>query len=265
MLPFGVTTVEFALVTFASALVGILLVVGASKYVRASLIAAFALGIYLWYFMDTLGDANYLDVNGGPVASAVLLSLVTLFVIGVVAFFALDGSVFSLGKGVGEGGMMVACLVALALGLHGLGEGADFGFTAAQTPTTTLLGAFGGLAEGASWALHKMLEPAIAAAVYVAVTQGQPRRATERLVDVLTLAAVFVTPAVVGAAAGYFVVFDHTYVFALGLGASTYALGRLGKPLVASGAEAQKWLSVKMALALVVGFLLIFLAALLHS
>ena len=265
MLPFGVTTVEFALVTFVSALVGILVAIGASRYIRSSVIAAFALGIYLWYFTDTLGDANYLGVNSGPAASAELYSLVVLFVIGVIAFFALDGSVFSLSEGLSERRVLVACLAALALGLHGFGEGADFGFTAAQTPTTSLLGAFGGLAEGASWALHKLLEPMIAAAIYVALTGGKPRRASERLVDALALTGVFAVPAVVGAATGYFVVFDHTYAFALGLGASTYALGRLGKPLIASGDGAQRWLSFKMALALVIGFLLIFLAALLHS
>ena len=69
MLPFGITDVEFALVTFLSALIGVSLIIGASRFVRVRYLAAFALGVYLWFFPDTLGGANYLDVVGGFVYS----------------------------------------------------------------------------------------------------------------------------------------------------------------------------------------------------
>ncbi len=265
MLPFGVTALEFASVTFASAFVGISVIVGVSSLVKVRILAAFALGIYLWYFTDTLGGANYLGVNNGPAYSSEMVSLVALFIVGVLAFFVLDGRIFTTEGESPRYGMLVAALAALALGLHGFGEGADFGYTAAQTQSSSLLGAFGGVAEGASWVLHKMLEPAIAAVTYVAFAGVGSKKNADKLIDAVALAALFAIPAVVGSVLGYYLNFDHTYVFALGLGASIYALARVGRPLYAQDGEAARGKSLKMAIAAVIGFLLIFLAALLHS
>jgi hypothetical protein len=264
VLPFGVTAVEFGLVTFVSALVGISLVIGASRFLRTRYLAAFALGVYLWYFTDTLGDANYLGVNGGFTLNTELVSLVLLFIVGLFVFFALDKRIFTTGEAAGYGALAVGALAALALGFHGFGEGADFGFTAAQTPSNSLFDAFGGLLPSASWVLHKMAEPTIAAVAYVAVTGPGSKKATVKVVDALILSTVFVIPAVIGSVAGYYTTFDHTYVFALGLGTSVYALARVGRALYAPGEGAESWLSLKMALAAVLGFLLIFMAALLH-
>ena len=264
MLPFGVTDLEFSIVTFISALVGILLIIGASSFIKPRFIAAFAFGVYLWYFTDTLGDANYLDVNQGAVFSVELVSLVTLFAIGVIVFFALDGRIFTMGEETAKYGMMVALLAALALGLHGFGEGADFGYTAAQTPSNTLLDAFGGLGPSASWVLHKMFEPTIAAACYVAFAGVGAKKPVDKLVDSLTLATVFVIPAIVGSIAGYYLTFDHTYVFALGLGVSVYAVARVARSMFSGAAEASSGFSLKMAIAVVIGFVCIFISALLH-
>jgi hypothetical protein len=264
MLPFGATVVEFGLVTFVSALVGISLVIGVSRFLKMKFLAAFALGVYLWYFTDTLGDANYLGVNEGFTFSPELFSLVVLFVIGLTVFFALDRRMFTTGEPAGYGALAVGAVAALALGLHGFGEGADFGFTAAQTPFGTLFDAFGGITASASWVLHKMLEPTIAAVCYVSLAVPGARKASVRVTDALVLATVFVIPPVVGSVVGYYTTFDHTYVFALGLGTSVYALARVGKSLYSPSEGADSWLSVKMALAAVLGFLLIFLAALLH-
>ena len=265
MLPFGITTVEFALVTFLSALTGISLMIAASRFVKARFLAAFSLGVYLWYFTDTLGDANYLDVLNGPAFSWNLVALLALFAVGLLVFIGADGGVFSAEGGAKKYGMLVAAAVALAVGLHGFGEGADFGFTAAQTHINTLLGAFGGLTEGASWMLHKAVEPSMAAACYVALAGGGPKKLADRVIDASTMAAVFVAPAVAGSVVGYFTSFDHTYAFALGLGASVYALARIGKMLYTPHGETQRGLSVKMAVSFLVGFALIFLAALLHA
>jgi len=265
MLAFGVNAVEFALVTLASAFVGISFVVGIAGLVKTRFLAAFALGVYLWYFTDTLGDANYLSVNNGPVYSSELVSLVALFMLGLLVFFALDGKTFTVGEAAGKYGMLVAALAALALGLHGFGEGADFGYTAAQTQNSSLLGTFGGITEGASWVLHKMLEPTIAAVCYVAFAGTETETNADKLIDAASLATIFVIPAVVGSVVGYYLSFDHTYVFALGLGASVYALARAGKALYASDGGTTRRLSLKMAIAAIIGFLLIFVAALLHS
>ena len=264
MLPFGITDLEFSLVTLVSAFVGIALITGLSRWVSARLLAAFALGVYFWYFTDTLAGANYLDVNSGFSLSVGLVSLVLLFVVGLFVFFGVGGGIFS-GESAGATGMFVALLAALALGIHGMAEGADFGFTASQTPSSTILDAFGGLAPSVSWVLHKMLEPTAAAACYVALTGHGNKNASGRMFDALTLSVVFVTPAVVGSIAGYFTPINTTYLYALGLGTSVYALAWVGKALYAPVAGNQSWLSMKVAAAVLLGFLFIFISALLHS
>jgi hypothetical protein len=147
--------------------------------------------------------------------------------------------------------------------LHGMAEGADFGITAAQTPSNSLIDAFGGLAPSVSWVFHKMLEPTVVAAAYVSLAKPEQRKPSDRIVDALALAAVFVIPAVIGSVAGYFTSFDYTYIYALGLGTSVYAFARVGRSLYSEGETTL--LSLKMALAMTLGFMLIFLAALLHS
>lgn len=263
VLPFGITAFELAVVTFISAFFGIAAVVGGSNYLRTRFLAAFAFGVYLWYFTDSLGGANYLNVNGGLAFSFELVLAVVLFAVGLVAFFALDGKVFAPGELSQKYGMMISALVALALGLHGAGEGADFGYTAAQTPSSLLLGAFGGIYAGASWVMHKMLEPTIIAACYVAFVGT--KKGMDKVVDALTLATIFVIPVVVGSVLGYYTSFDHSYIFALGLGASIYAATRVARPMFSTDGADQSGLSVKMSVAALIGFLLIFIAALLHS
>ncbi len=265
VLPFGITALELAVVTFISAFFGIAAVVGGSKFVRTRFLAAFAFGVYLWYFTDTLGGANYLNVNGGLAFSVELGLAVVLFALGLGAFFAFDGKVFALGDLTPKYGMMISALVAVALGLHGAGEGTDFGYTAAQTPSSLLLGAFGGLYAGASWVLHKMLEPTIIAVCYVAYAGTGAKKGMDKVVDALTLAGLFVIPVVVGSVLGYYTSFDHSYIFALGLGASVYAAARITRPMFSLDGAAQSGLSVRMSVAVLIGFLLIFTAALLHS
>ena len=263
VLPFGVTDTEFALVTFLSAFVGISLVVWGSLAVKTRYLAAFALGVYLWFFTDTLSGANYLDDTAGFVYSPYLASLVALFVLGLTVFFAFDGKMFTTGGSLTRGALAVGALVAVAMGLHGMAEGAAFGTTAAQTPSSSLIPAFGGFAASVSWVFHKMTEPTVAAVAYVAVAGPGSRKPSDRVVDALILAAVFVFPAIVGSVAGYATPFDVTYIYALGLGTSVYALARVARGLYSEGSDS--WLSVKMALAAVLGFLCLFSAALLHS
>ena len=264
MLPFGTTDTEFAVVTFLSAFVGVSLVVWGSLVVKARYLAAFALGVYLWFFTDTLSGANYLDITGGFAYSPYLASLLILFAAGLLAFFAFDGRLFAGGGPSARGAMAIGALAALAMGVHGMAEGAAFGATATQTPSSSLIDAFGGFGASASWAFHKMIEPTVAAAAYVTIASPGPRRPSDRVVDSLVLAAAFVVPAVIGSVAGFLASFDVTYIYALGLGASVYPFVRMGRALY-SGEGSGSWSSVKMGLAAVLGFLLIFMAALLHS
>ncbi|HUI24018.1 MAG TPA: hypothetical protein VLY82_06475, partial [Nitrososphaerales archaeon] len=75
---------------------------------------------------------------------------------------------------------------------------------------------------------------------------------------------VFVLPGVIGAATDYYWLYDTTYFFAFGLGTSLYAVVRLAGPLFSETVQA-RWDSMKIAVAVVVGFLCLYSAALLHS
>ena len=140
-----------------------------SRGVKVRYLAAFALGVYLWFFTDTLSGANYLDVNGGFVYSPYVVSLVALFIAGLAVFFVFDRRLFSSAESPTRGALAVGALAALALGLHGMAEGVAFGTTAAQTSSSSLIEAFGGFDASISWVFHKMVEPTVAAAAYVAV------------------------------------------------------------------------------------------------
>jgi hypothetical protein len=47
-------------------------------------------GLYLWFFSDTVGDANLLRVNEGFTGGVFHAALVVSFVIGLLAIFSLD-------------------------------------------------------------------------------------------------------------------------------------------------------------------------------
>ena len=65
-------------------MVGLSMVAGVAKYVSARALAAFALGIYFWFFSDTIGDSWYLGVNSSFGRGAEYWVLVILFVVGVL-------------------------------------------------------------------------------------------------------------------------------------------------------------------------------------
>ena len=160
--------------------------------------------------------------------------------------------------------LAIPLLVAVAVGIHGFGEGAAFGATASATSSVTLLDTFGGLSSAVAFLLHKALEPMLVGACYVVYSWDHAKDAAGRLKDILLLTAIFSIPAIVGAAAAYYVDFDSSYAFALGTGTSIYAAVRLAKPLYAGG-DAVSSDSVKVAVLIVLGFTCLYLAALLHQ
>ena len=264
MLPFLTSFLAMVAALVIPAIVGLLLVSGAGKVVNPRYIAAFALGLYFWFFSDTIGDAAFLDVNAGFGGGTVQLALVLLFVIGVFLVFSIDRETFqsgSLAEGLGFG---VPLLVAFAVGFHGFGEGAAFTATAATTPATSLLDAFGGTSAAAAFVIHKALEPMMIGAAYLVYAKDHARNSTGLVRDILVLTLVFVLPGVIGAATDYYWLYDTTYFFAFGLGTSLYAVVRLVKPLFSETVQA-RWDSTKVAVAVVVGFLCLYSAALLHS
>jgi len=244
-------------------MLGLLIISGVAKIANPKYLVAFALGLYFWFFSDTIGDAAYLDVNAGFGGGAVQVALVLLFVIGVLLVFSIDREAFGPGAS-SQLGFGIPLLVAFALGFHGLGEGAAFTATAATTPATGLLDAFGGITAASAFILHKALEPMMIGAAYWVYAKGHAKNTTGYAKDILLLTLVFVLPGVVGAATDYFLLYDTTYFFAFGLGTSLYAAVRLAKPLFwdTGGPDLE---STKIAIAMIVGFLCLYGAALLHS
>jgi zinc transporter ZupT len=165
-------------------------------------------------------------------------------------------------------GFAIPLLVAFAVGMHGFGEGAGIGATAATSPSTNLLDAFGGLSAAAGFLLHKALEPMMVGAAYWVYAKDHAKSMAGRLTDILVLTLAFTLPGIIGGASSYYIVqvfpsADFTYVFAFGLGTSMYAAVRLARPLFEGTASKSE--SVRVALAVLLGFTCLYLAALLHS
>ena len=149
--------------TLAPGFVGLLLIMLAGNFMKAKYLAAYAIGIFLWFFVDTIGGSASLDVNSGFNGGGGQIALAGLFAIGLLFFFVLDRkrNILSPQLAIGKYGFVIPILVAAAVGIHGLGEGAAFGGTASTTSEVSLLDAFGGYTGGVAYVLHKMLEPMI--------------------------------------------------------------------------------------------------------
>lgn len=102
-------------------------------------------------------------------------------------------------------------------------------------------------------------------ACYAAYTKSAGRSKALWVRDMVLLSIVFVFGSVVGAAAGYFVAVDTTYFFALGTGTSIYAAMRLVGPLFTPAWSTSSREVMRIAIALLLGFLAIYTAALFHS
>ena len=265
MLDFASSFLAWLASTAIPAFVGLLIITGAGKFVRSKLLVAFAFGIFLWFFVDTISGSANLYVNLGFGGGLDQFAIFALFAIGVVLLFFADPKMFS-GDSAGESfDLRIPLLVAIAVGVHGIGEGTAFGSIAAKSSSTSLLDAFGGVSAGVAYALHKALEPMMIGACYIAYSQARSKKASGWLKDLLVLTVLFVTPSLVGAATGYYIRYDATYFFALGTGTSAYAALKLARPLFATSVAATSNESVKVSLWLVFGFACIYLAALFHS
>jgi zinc transporter ZupT len=262
--------------TWIPAFVGLLVIVWAGRVLDPKYLAAFALGIFLWFFVDTIQGSALLDVNAGFTGGAGQIAAVALFVIGVLFVFWIDRrrGLFSPESVVRTVSVAIPLLVAGAIGIHGLGEGAAFGATGYSTSSTSLLDAFGGVSTGVAYLLHKGIEPMMAGACYCVYTNRTDSGPKRQLRDVFLLSLVFVLPSLIGAVVGYYVMgpatgfvagFDTTYFFALGTGTSIYAALRLSRALFRSEGPMTAEDSIKIAVPIVLGFIAIYFAALFHS
>src|SRR2546426_1313151 len=90
--------------TWIPAFVGVLVIVEAGYRLRPKYLAAFALGIFLWFFVDTIQGSALLDVNAGFSGGAGQVAAVVVFLICVIFFFFVDRRrrSFSFQRDVGE-------------------------------------------------------------------------------------------------------------------------------------------------------------------
>jgi hypothetical protein len=264
MLPFLSSFVAISAAFIIPAFVGLLIMAAFARVARPAYIAAFAFGIYLWFFTDTMGDSANLDVSAGFSGGIYQLSIFLLFVVGVLLVFSLDAGVFTSNIHTEKLGFAIPLLVAFAVGFHGLGEGAAFGSTAAATSSSSLLDAFGGLTSAVAFLLHKTFEPMMVGATYWVYAKDHARSASGFAWDTILLVLVFVIPGLIGAATEYYVSYDTTFAFAFGLGTSIYAAIRLAKPTFSLSSESRGQ-SLTMALLILLGFTCLYIAALLHS
>ncbi len=267
MLGFVQSFPPWVAITLLPAFVGLLLIVSAERVLKAKYLTAFALGIFLWFFVDTIQGSGTLDVAAGFAGGASQVAIVGLFVIGVLLFFSMDGNqnVFSPRLAIGKYGVMIPVLVAASVGIHGIGEGASFGGTAALTASASLLEAFGGVSAGLAYVLHKLLEPMMIGACYCVYSGQHSKSTTTRMRDVALLSIIFTIPSLVGAVSGYYLTYDSSYFYALGTGTSVYAAVRLAGPLFDTVQNASQMETIRMALSLALGLLAIYFAALFHS
>jgi hypothetical protein len=261
---FGAVLATFLIPTF----IGLLVISAASRFVGAKYLAAFAMGLYLWFFSDTIGDASLLGVSEGFAGGITQVALWVVFIVGVVLLLFLDRNMFVEGVAGTTFGFAIPLLVAVAVGIHGFGEGAAVGATAATSLSTNLIDAFGGLSAGAAFVLHKALEPMMVAAAYWVYAKDHAKDTAGRLRDIVILGVAFTLPGIIGGATSYYLIqafpnIDFTYVFALGLGTSFYAALRLARPLYQGTGSTME--SFKVAIMIILGFACLYTAALLHS
>jgi hypothetical protein len=283
-----VIVVGISVATLVPAYVGLYLITHRGL-LQTRIIAAFGVGLTLWYFFDTMGDATSLysnypayppDLFGGWPHFAVIAT----FAAGVAVLAILDH--YAVPRSEPPSAMMgfaesrysslifiIPAAIAVVTGIHGLGEGWDASSAVSSAPTnaTSITGAmiqaFGNVPALVSYPIHKFLEALIIGAAYACYVSGSNGVVKTKRWHIPLLGALFGVPSVLGAAFGYYISIDTTYFYAFGVTSALYALVRLGEATSMDfkiGVNAPSYLGPKIFLAMAVGFFLLYGAALLH-
>ena len=242
------------------------------KPVQTAVLAAAGVGLTFWFFFDTMGDAAAIGVNSAiyPFSSfggAAHFAIIAVFLGGIAALaiidhFAVPDSKFESGQKPISGAksktlILVPIAVAAVMGIHGLGEGWDFG-SASAASTGSLVDAFGGWNAVISYPLHKFFESSIIALVYTCYV-GRTELAQKAKWHLPVLGLFFGLTSVIGTSLGYYISVDTTYFYAFGVTSAFYAAIRLAEAMTdkfAIGVNAPAYLGGKKFLALAIGFML---------
>ncbi|MDG7000030.1 MAG: hypothetical protein JRN15_13055 [Nitrososphaerota archaeon] len=268
MISFAITIVGILVATLVPAYLALYLLANL-KFVSIRYIAALGLGLVFWFFFDTINDAAQLDVNSSFGGGIQHVAILVVFLAGISTLALFDH--YAVPRLVSESSagadrsviLLIPVAVAAVMGVHGLGEGWSFASVASASYTSSLTAAFGGVLALASYPLHKFFEASIVGALYASFI-GSRNRARWHIP---LLGILFGLPATFGAALGYFFSFDITYFYAFGVTAAIYAALRLVEPISTSfktGQTRPTFLGYKVFIAVTIGFLFLYLAALFH-
>ena len=270
MIEFTESFIEFALATLVpiyAGMIAVILLVSVT-HIKTRYLSAFALGLLLWFLFDTMNDAVQLGVNEGYIFDFHQTLLVLLFVAGFFLLTLSRGTIVT-NYTKAENSVLpplVALMVALGMGIHGFGEGLEFGALAAGTPAVNVLDAIGGVGGGVSYFLHKLLESIIVVAVFVAA----PRTSIsidKQVRQTAIIGLIFAIPSMIGEAVAYYIPMNTTYFFAMGAGAAVSVALEVIRPIFGEGGNEDvsfsQWLGISFSVLL--GFFFLYGAALFHS
>lgn len=277
MIPFSFIVPAIALATFIPAYAS-LYAVSWVRRIPPRYLAAAGVGLAFWYFFDTTGDAAALQENNAVYPASLFgglphILLIGCFVAGLTTIALLDNfAVRDQGSSRARRNLplLIPLAVALVMGVHSLGEGWDAVSGVSTGPATALTGlpalveAYGTFPAVVSYPLHKFLEATIVAVLYLGFVII-PNGGKTRWWEIPVLGLFFAGPSTIGAAIGYFNSFDTTYFFAFSVASALYAalrLAELASPRFDGAAPTR--FGLKTFVALVIGFLLLYGAALLH-
>jgi ZIP family zinc transporter len=269
MIDFASSFAQFILATFIPLYSGMLFVILLRRLdVDIRILSAFALGLLFWFFLDTSNDAIQLGVNEGYSFGFHHAALLLLFVVSFLTLALFGGFAVLVRAGTKHARsstLLVALLVALGMGFHGIGEGLGFGATAAGTSASSVLDAIGGYGGGIAYVLHKFLEASIVMIVFVALTGNVGMPIRRKLSQIAVVGLAFGIPSVVGEVVGYYAPIDSSYFFALGGGAALFVALQVVRPIFVGDRQmtCSQW--VKIVLAVLIGFLSLYAAAAFHA
>jgi zinc transporter ZupT len=289
MLSFALTVLVFFVGTLIPAYTALYLISNLN-FLSMRTLAAAGIGLTFWFFFDTMGDAADLSVNqtiypfylfGGWAHLAVIVAflggITALAIFDYIAVRRENSYVQPTGTKKPNPALLflIPAGAAIVMGIHGLGEGWDFGSTA--TAVNNLLTAFAPTGPGQynpliSYPIHKFLEASIIAVLYTAYVK-RTSVAPRAWWQIPVLGVLFGMTSVIGTIFGYYtaayttISVDTTYFYAFGVTAAFYAAIRLAEaldPKFKIGENAPIYLGGKVFLALGIGFFLLYFAALLH-
>jgi len=200
-----------------------------------------ALGFMVIFFNDLIDDSGGLGESLGLALSPTQVSLAALFVLGFAVFIMLSPK----GK---TGSAWAAYLVAAAIGLHAMGEGIVIG---SNFVGQMEIGELSTVFQGLSFALHKFLE-GFTLSIFLPSKVG-----TRTILMSVLLAGV---PLLIGIPLGIlaYPAILANFLFAAGAGASVFVILKIAWMIGESKPD------LKTALGFLVGFVVVYLASLIH-